>query len=169
MTRLTLVALTIGGIWLPSMNTAADERRAYPVKHVRQALPQRSLRSVYAMWESVADESVQVHIRATLSMGPTDRMAGMDFGEPTLIAGGSSCLFQLPWAAGISAPPRGPVGDSAGQFERPTTRSATSDPSWWNVRRSRLVTQDALVTPLPPSDLPTPRDATPSLSNCGNQ
>ena len=36
MTRLILVALTIGGIWLPSMNTAADERRAYPVKHVRQ-------------------------------------------------------------------------------------------------------------------------------------
>ena len=92
--------------------------------------------------ESVADESVQVHIRATPSMGPTDLMAGMDFGQPTLIAGGSSCLFRLPWAAGISAPPRSPVGASGGRISssEPTTRSATSDPSWWNVRGSRLIT-----------------------------
>jgi hypothetical protein len=91
--------------------------------------------------ESVADESVQVHIRATPSMGPTDRMAGMDFGEPTLIAGGSSCLFQLPWAAGISAPPRGPVGDSAGQFERAYNTLGDIQPEL--VKRARVASYHA--------------------------
>lgn len=118
--------------------------------------------------ESVADKSVQVHIRATPSMGPTDRMAGMDFGGPTLIAGGSSCLFRLPgqpeyrrlllvrW-----------VTRRADQFERAYNKLGDIRPEW-NVPGSRLITQDALVTPLPPSDLPTPCEATRSLSNGGD-
>ena len=48
MTRLILVALTIGGIWLPSMNTVADERGMSRslLNIAKRPLPRLTLRGV---------------------------------------------------------------------------------------------------------------------------